>query len=211
MILFRPVLRKKFCSGPTWQFCISLLWKTNFRASPCWIILVIQDKEGFIGYMEEKRRVLSHWYKTHLYYTKSPYYCTICLFKATKEKDLIDHIKRGVYPPHQRGVDLKHQMNLPVELNNILIKNHTAKYPVESVDFICMTKEESVSIWGQRMRLLSIGSQSVPQESSTDNILSTLLDNDPYERITPVPATSPVLHVNILHNSPWDPFRGSGI
>ena len=160
--------------------------------------------------MEEKRRVLSHWYKTHLHYTESPFYCTICLFRATKENDLIDHIKRRVYPPYQRGDDLKHQMNLPVELNNMLIKNHTAKYPVEGVDFIFMTQEESVSIWGQQKRSLSIGSQSVPQESSTDYILSTLLDNDPNERITPVPATTPVLHVNPIAMPGYSPQLSMG-
>ena len=92
--------------------------------------------------MEEKRQVPSHWYKTHLHYAESPYYCTICLFRATKENALINHIKPSMYPPHQLGVDIKHQMNLPLDLNNMLIKNHTAKYPVEGVDFICMTQEE---------------------------------------------------------------------
>ena len=53
-----------------------------------------------------------------------------------------------------------------------------------------------MSIWGQRKRSLSIGSQSVSQESSTDNILSTPLDYDPNERITPVPVVTPVLPVN---------------
>ena len=147
------------------------------------------------GYMEEKRRVISHWYKTHLHYTESPFYCTVCLFRATKEKDLIDHIKPGVYPPHQRGVDLKQQMNIPVDINNMLIRNHAAKYPVEGVDYICMTQEESVSIWGQRKRSSSIGSQSIQQEASTDNILPTLLDYYPNERITPVPVATPVLPV----------------
>ena len=59
-----------------------------------------------------------------------------------------------------------------------------------------MTQVESLSIWGQRKKPLSISSQSVPQESSTDNILSTLLDYDPNEKINPVPVATPVLPVN---------------
>ena len=51
-------------------------------------------------------------------------------------------------------------------------------------------------IWGQLKRPLSIGSQSVPQEFSTDNILSALQDYDPIERISPVPVATPVLPVN---------------
>ena len=78
----------------------------------------------------------------------------------------------------------------------MLIKNHTAKYPVEGFDYICMTQDQFVRIWGQWKRPLSIGSQSVPQESSTYNILSTLLDYDPNERITPAPVATPVLPVN---------------
>ena len=140
------------------------------------------------GYLEEKRRVIGHWYKAHKHYTEAPYYCSICLFRATKEKDLQDHVKPGVYPPHQRGIDLKHQMNQPVDEFNMLMKSHTAKYPVEGQDIACLSPEESLAIWGQRRRHSTVD-RSMQRASSSENILSTLLgDYDPNERITPVPT-----------------------
>ena len=108
------------------------------------------------SYMEETRRVLSHWYYTHLHYTESPFYCTVCLFRATIEKDLIDNIKPGVYPPYQRGIDLKHQINLHVDLKTMLIKNHTAKYPVEGVDLYPWHRTSPCASWanGRGLNLL---------------------------------------------------------
>ena len=73
------------------------------------------------GYLEEKRWVVGHWYKALKHHTEAPYYCSICLFRATKEKELQDHVKPGVYHPHQRGIDLKRQMNQPVDEFNMLM------------------------------------------------------------------------------------------
>ena len=92
----------------------------------------------------------------------------------------------------------------------MLIKNHAAKYPVEGVDYICMTQEESVSIWGQRKRSSSIGSQSVQQEASIDNIFPTLLDYDANERITPVHVATPVLPVTPITVPGYSPQLSMG-
>ena len=146
------------------------------------------------GYLEEKRRVIGRWYKAHKHYTEVPYYCRICLFQATKEKELQDHVNPGVYPPHQMGKDLKRQMNQPVDEFNMLMKSHTAKYPVEGQDIACLSPEESLANWGQRRRPCIIDRSTQPA-SPSENILSTLLgDYDPNERITsvPTPLASPL-------------------
>ena len=136
------------------------------------------------GYMAGKGRVVSHWYKTHRHYTEAPFYCTVCLFRATKEKELVEHIKTGVYPPHQRCVDHRLQRNQPVDFNNMLMRSSSPKFPVEGVDIECMTTEDSSSFWDQRRRPTSAD----PQGPVAINILPQLLDYDPNERITPAPV-----------------------
>ena len=67
-----------------------------------------------------------------------------------------------------------------------------------------------MSIWGQRKRSSSIGSQSVQQEASTDNILPTLLDYDANERITPVHVATPVLPVTPITVPGYSPQLSMG-
>lgn len=136
---------------------------------------------------------MSHIYKVHVQQDRYPFYCSLCGYWSTKEQELINHIQPGKYAPHQQALEDKLKQNIPVDYSQMLMKSLNPKHLVEGADYVRFPPTESAIIWQQRKRPVAT---PVPAPAPcarvnpvVENVLDSLLDYDPNERITPAPVT----------------------
>ena len=145
------------------------------------------------GHLNEKRRVVSHIYKVHVQQDRYPFYCSLCGYWSTKEQELVNHIQPGKYAPHQQALEDKLKQNIPVDYTLMLMKSLNPKYLVEGVDYMRLPPTESAIIWHQRKRPVAtpVAAPAPCARVSpvVENVLDSILDYDPNERITPAPVT----------------------
>ena len=87
-------------------------------------------------YQGERQRVIDHIYKLHLPLESSPYYCTLCLFRCSKMKDLKRHLKG--YRLHQ----VRAQGLRPGQTEARHLKMANFPYEVSSADMTEVEEEE---------------------------------------------------------------------
>ena len=145
------------------------------------------------GHLNEKRRVVSHIYKVHVQQDRYPFHCSLCGYWSIKEQELVNHIQPGKYAPHQQALEDKLKQNIPVDYSLMLMKSLNPKYLVEGADYMRLPPTESAIIWHQRKRPVAT---PVPAPAPcarvspvVENVLDSILDYDPNERITPAPVT----------------------
>ena len=90
--------------------------------------------------------MVHHIYKYHVPLERCPYYCTLCLFRSVKKRDLDRHV-RG-YQPHRRLASDMGKENDPGDF----LKQSKTPFVVSDKDLVRLTREESEAIWKSRER-----------------------------------------------------------
>lgn len=153
------------------------------------------------GHVGERRRVISHFYKDHVRLDESPFYCTLCLFRSTEEDALLKHVRNDVYPLHNQRLTSLKKKGAIIDENKILMKSLNPRLLVEGQDYQRLSQEASDGEWQRRRKPTAL----LARPSETENILDSLLDYNPDERFSPLPAALPPL---VLPPAPTRMFNG---
>ena len=125
------------------QIRVSSLTNLRGRAYKC---LHCRGTNPCIG---EKRRVEAHVYKTHVPLESSPFYCKLCMFRCTAQDDLERHVQN--FNPHrERAAQQGEEFNV----EDCLMRSPNPYY-VTSADMVCLSIEESETIWQKRRKCIS--------------------------------------------------------
>lgn len=103
--------------------------------------------ENFIG---ERAKVVSHVYKLHVPLEEAPFYCTLCLFRCQRQKELTKHVRGFV--PHLNRQEALEKLG-PVDAK-LFLKQSTKPYAIQESDMVRLSREESESIWQERSKLV---------------------------------------------------------
>ncbi|KAK3579259.1 hypothetical protein CHS0354_033336 [Potamilus streckersoni] len=98
----------------------------------------------------EKGRIVAHFYKHHVSLDKVPYYCNLCNFRCTQQRDLERHVRH--YPDHKVAVQKLVERGQSVgqtHEESSLIEN-TQPYQWTEEDILILNKEESELVWRER-------------------------------------------------------------
>ena len=93
----------------------------------------------------ERSKVLKHYYKKHVAYDQVPFYCTICKFITTSQKELEDHVNPKTYPAHAAIVNAMRQAGESVNEKESLLQN-MCHYIVSETDVKRLSKTEKMRL-----------------------------------------------------------------
>jgi hypothetical protein len=148
------------------------------------------------GVVGEKGRIVAHYYKHHVSLDKVPYYCNLCNFRCTQQRDLERHVR--YYPDHrvavQKLVERGQSMDQEYEESNLI--ENAEPYQWTEKDIAILTKEESEMVWrersGGRMKMEG-GSPVVMQPNLT--VIGSVTNKAATAIITPAVLRRPVTNV----------------
>lgn len=119
------------------------------------------------NFTAEKFRVIGHVYKHHLALEQAPFYCTLCLFRCTRKRDLERHIK-GFGPHVQRAQELAAGKD-----DAVFLKESQHPYVLGEADFKRASREDSQEQWSSRERGDEAG--PAPEKKDEDALPEQLL------------------------------------
>jgi hypothetical protein len=94
----------------------------------------------------ERSKVVSHFYKHHISLEEAPFYCTLCLFRTERQRELTRHV-RGFIPHKQRQAAMK------TYVESEFLKTSSKPYLVcEGRDIERLGQLESSRLWEERKR-----------------------------------------------------------
>ena len=128
-------------------------------------------------YIGERKRTEGHIYKHHISLEEAPFYCTLCLFRSTKQEDLVKHVKN--FLPH-----LHQKKTRSIKDEAVYLKRSQKPYYLKlNEDIAMLSKEQSDNHWRcakENAKKISSVSQVITQpslhinqEASTDFTKST--------------------------------------
>ncbi|MEW8546226.1 MAG: hypothetical protein AB2693_22135 [Candidatus Thiodiazotropha sp.] len=111
------------------------------------------------------------------------------------------HVREDVYPLHNQRLSSLKKTGVFIDETRILMKSVKPRFLVEGQDYQRLSQEASDGEWQRRRK--SVTTPAIPSE--TENILDSLLDYNPDERFSPLPAALPPL---VLPPAPTRMFTG---
>jgi len=133
-------------------------------------------------YKGEKSKVLLHFYRKHVAIDSVPFYCNICKFVTTSEKELLNHVLPNHYPSHLATVNATITNGEIVNESASLIKNTNIHIPSD-LEIVRLSNEESSVVFAQRKKT----------KSSPDIIKCAMMENE-------ISCNSPTSTENILND-----------
>jgi len=136
-------------------------------------------------YTGEKSKVLLHFYRKHVAIDSVPFYCNICKFVTTSEKELFNHVLPKHYPSHLATVNAMLTNGEIVNESASLIKNTNVHIPT-NLEIIRLSKEESSVVFAQRKKTKNspdiikraMMENEIPSSpTNTENILNDILED----------------------------------
>jgi hypothetical protein len=105
-------------------------------------------KCGKCLFVEEKGRVVGHYYKHHVHLVNAPYYCLLCTFRCTTWEELEKHC--SVYPPHNDKRKALASVDGNIKPDSEYLKCSPTPYFLEDTDLIKMSRADSKAEWERR-------------------------------------------------------------
>ena len=181
---------------------------------------VIEKYEG------ERSKVLTHFYCKHVALDAVPFYCSICKFVTTSQRDLENHVLPKYYPSRVATVNTMLANGETVNENSSLLQNLQYYIPTEK-DIVRLSKCDSDRIFLSRQKpscsikscytppsnvdfsndaSMELGKEDDASSQKTVNILDDMLGNNQQtplslNRPIPAPRKSPVVVNDTFYDS----------
>ncbi|CAC5418225.1 unnamed protein product [Mytilus coruscus] len=101
------------------------------------------------SYIGEKGRVEAHIWKHHIPLNESPFFCSLCLFRATREGEIRRHVM--TFPSHLLQKNKLMASNKFVG-DEYYLKKSSNPYHLTPLDLVPMTHQESHDFWSTKRK-----------------------------------------------------------